>query len=184
MPAIPRRLIPYIVSTALILAACSTAAPAPEATPTATPVATPTPVPTPTATPTPEPTPTATSAPSNVLFRYTAAVRLLRAAQYEDAIPAFDIVIRVLPNFSEAYHGRGLAFYHNEQEAPALEDFNKAIELKPDYADAYRNRGVLYLNSGDVFNGTADLQMALDLYVAAGDTLGIEDLRQFLPAPH
>ena len=133
MSASLRDLAPYLVGAALIAAACSTTTPAtPTATPVPVPTATPTPVPTPllTATPTPEPTPTATAEPPDVLFRYTQAVRLLRAAQWEDAIPAFDIVLRVLPDFAEAYHGRGLAFYQNEQEEPALEDFNKAIELK------------------------------------------------------
>ena len=175
--------VPNLILALLFSGACSIATPpepAPTVAPTATATPAPTPTPEPTPTPTPEPTPTATPVPPDPLFRYTYAVNLLRSAQYEEAIPPFGIVIRVLPDFAEAYHGRGLAHYHEEQEELALEDFNKAIELKPEYADAYRNRGVLHMNAGNLLRGTDDLQRALELYEAAGNTEGAEDARTFL----
>ena len=158
----------------------ATATPAP--TPSPTPTATPTSVPTATPVPPPTPTPTPTSEPPDVLFRYTSAVQLLQAAQYEEAIPQFGIVIRVLPDFAQAYHGRGLAYYRSEtpQEELALEDFTKAIELKPDFADAYRNRGVLYINRSDLRRAAADLQMALELYTKAGDIVKAAEVLSLL----
>ena len=114
------------------------------------------------------------------LFTYMYALRLLRAAQYEDAIPQFSIVVRILPDFALAYHGRGLAYFHEEQEELAQEDFSKAIELKPDYADAYRNRGVIYMNAGEVLKGVADLQKALELFEDAGNTRAVEEVKAFL----
>ena len=89
-------------------------------------------------------------------------------------------MIRFLPDFAQAYHGRGLALYHEDQVDLAVEDFNKAIEIKPDFADAYRNRGVILLNRGDVLQGIADLQMALRLYDEAGDSRQAEDVRKLL----
>ena len=178
------------VGAALIAAACSNATT--ESKPTPTPPATATPIPSPTATATPVPTPTAvptatptveptpTSQPPDALFRYTFAVTLLQAAQYEDAIPQFGMVIRILPNFAHAYHGRALAYFHEEQEELALEDFSKAIELKPDFADAYRNRGVLYMKTGDIAKGASDLHKARDLYEEAGNAAGVKDVNSYL----
>ena len=160
----------------LSVAACSSSEPVPTpAPPTPTPQPTavpdPTPTPGPTATPTVEPTTSPTPEPPDVLFRYTYAVQLLDAAQYEEAIPQFDLVIRVLPDFALAYHGRALAFYQRELPSPelALEDLDRAIELDPDFADAYRNRGVLRRNEGDVNGGVDDLQKALTLYLDEGE---------------
>ena len=126
--------------------------------------------------PTPEPstpTPEATYTPQtpDVLFRYTSAVQLLNAAQYEDAIPQFDFVIRLLPDLALAYNGRGLA--HLEKDNPnlelALEDFDKAVELDPDFADAYLNRALAHSRAGEQDKSIDDLQKALRLYIEEGE---------------
>ena len=124
--------------------------------------------------------PTATAQPPDVLFRYTNAVQLLRAAQYEDAIPQFGIVIRVLPDFAKAYHWRGLAYYNDDQKELALEDFNKAIELKPSFADAYRNRAVLYLNKGNIKSAIFDIEQALSIYQERGDSEKAKEVMNLL----
>ena len=101
------------------------------------------------------------------------AVNLLNAAQYEEAIPQFDLVIRMLPDLSLAYHYRARAHY--QREVPNLDlarsDLDKAIELDPNFAEAYRNRGVLRLNEGDEQGGVIDLQKALVLYIEKGDVV-------------
>jgi len=124
----------------------------------------------------PEPTPET----PDVLFRYVTAVQMLRASLYEDAIPQFDMVIRVLPNFAEAYHKRGICHYNENQENLALEDFNKAIELKEDFAEAYRDRGVFYRNIGDHQNGMNDLHKALQIYSKRENSEKIEELETLI----
>ena len=173
-----RTLLWGVVGVALMAGACSTPPPPPEPTTTPTPVPTPSPSPTPA--PTPEPSPTPTPEPPDVLFRYTYAVRLLQSGQYDEAVPQFDIVIRFLPDFAQAYHGRGLAHYNAERIEEALTDFSNAIELDPDYADAYRNRGMLYANLGDIQKSITDLRIAMLLYQEAGQLEGFEDIRRQL----
>ena len=89
---------------------------------------------------------------------------------YKEAIPRFTLVIKVLPDLALGYHGRGLAYYHQEIVDLALDDFDKAIELDPDFAAAYRNRGVVYGNEGEIRKAIADLEKALELFTAAGKT--------------
>lgn len=126
----------------------------------------PTPVSTPIAdvTATPQPSPTATATEPDVLFSYTAAVGLLNAAEYERAIARFTMVIRILPEFANAYHGRALAYYNQGFLDSALDDLNKAIELDSHFADAYRDRAVFYLNEGEPLNASKDLEKALEIY--------------------
>lgn len=163
-----------LLGAAAVLAACGSSDPPPTPAPTATVEQVPTAAPTPTATP--EPTPRSGA----VFNRYLRAQGLLRSGHYDEAIPQFDVVLRIHPDFAEAYHGRGLAYYNEDRREFALADFNKAIELKPDYADAYRNRGVLYTNMGELSLGVPDLQRAQLLYESKGETEKAAEVRRLL----
>ena len=163
----------------LLVSAC---AGTPDPTPTATPLpptatATPTPVP-----PTPTPEPTAETEPERVLFRYIRAMALLSNGHYEDAIAQFNVVIRLLPELSSAYFGRGLSYFHEavkdepdideERARLALEDLDRAIELRPGYAAALRNRGMVHLSSGQVADAVADFSRAMKIYEEKGQSEG------------
>ena len=177
----------------LFAAACSGSDPLPTATPTATPSATvtptatpvpaPTSVPTPTLTPAPPatPTPSPTARPASAgLFDYSRAIRLLEIQEFTQAIAAFGLVLRRLPDFAEAYRGRGIAYYKEDLFDLALEDFDKAIELKPGFAAAFRNRGVLYLNSGELEKAAADLETAVALFEEINDFRSASESRVLL----
>ena len=167
-----------------LLAGCSPSAPAPTATPipTAAPTLTPTPQPTatpvppsptppptatpvPTATPTPEPTatPEPEATPQAALFEYSRARRLLEVQEFKDAITAFDLVIRKVPDFGRAYYYRGLAFEGDERMEPAMEDYAKAIELEPTFPYTYVVRAGAYLEMGEREKARADFEMALEV---------------------
>lgn len=159
-----------IISAASILVGCNSNQPVVPNTPAASnPVLTATPVATSTIAATPTAEITATPNPRAVFTRYLQANSLLSSGKYDQAIPQFEVVIRIHPNFAQAYHGRGLAYYKDGQPEMALADFTKAIELKPNYADAHRNRGVLYTNRGNLTLGIQDLRRALTLYEQEGD---------------
>ena len=94
----------------------------------------------------------------------------MRANLWEDAIPAFGLVIRILPDLAQGYHGRGVAYYNESKEKdndnlfePALEDLDKALELKPDFAEAYKDRALLHRDLGDTENALSDLDKAIEI---------------------
>lgn len=188
--------LPFVATVALLAAACSDPEPTPQppaptatatVAPTATPVPTSTPIPTPTSVPPPTPTPTPEVSPTatpmlDALFVYTRAIRLYEVEEWDDSIAAFGQVIRRLPDFAQAYRGRGLGYQKKELTAFAMEDFDKAIELKPDFADAYRDRGVLFEELGQRDRAIADLQLALSLYNPVREFAQIVDARRRLEA--
>ena len=178
-------LLPVGLLAAVVLAGCSESGsePTPAAlTAETAPTATPVPAPSPSPTPSPEPAaePEATPAQTGVLFDYLYAVRLIEAAQWKDAIGAFGLVIRRLPEYGRAYFGRGLAYYNEEQLAPALEDFDKAIELEPTLAQAYKQRGMLHRDEGRTELAVSDLERALDLYQRRGHLTRAVEVAQLL----
>ncbi len=172
-----------VALAAMLMLACSQPPePTPMPSPTPEPTATPAPTPTPEPTPPPEPTPTPepTAEPPDMLFRYTRAVQLLNAAQYEEAISSFDIVLRVLPDLAIAYNYRGVAYYHEEQYDLALEDFGKSIELKKTSPTPYLNRAALNRKLGNTRLVIEDLEEALKLYREAGNAAGVDAVQRQL----
>ncbi len=175
----------------LFAAACSGSDPLPTATPTATVAPTPTPIPAPTSVPTPtpapSPTPAATPSPSPTalpasagLFDYSRAVRLLEVQEFTQAIAAFGLVIRRLPEFAEAYRGRGIAYYKEDLFDLALEDFDKAIELKPGLGGAYADRATIFQDRGETEKAIADFEKAISTYDPVRDAFMIAELRAIL----
>jgi len=115
-----------------------------------------------------------------MLFRYMQAVHLLNAAQYEEAISSFDIVLRVLPDLAIAYNYRGVAYYHEEQYELALEDFDKSIELKNTSPTPFLNRATLHDKLGNTRKAIEDLESALELYREAGNSSGVSAVQRQL----
>ena len=172
-----------VVLVAVLMLACSQT-PEPTPVPTQPPEPTPTPAPTatpePTVTPEPTPTPEPTAEPPDMLFRYTQAVQLLNAAQYEEAISSFDIVLRVLPDLAIAYNYRGVAHYHEEQYDLALEDFDKSIELKKTSPTPFLNRATLHDKLGNTRLAIEDLEAAMELYRESGNAAGVNAVQRQL----
>ena len=108
------------------------------------------------------------------------AVQLLTRGLYKEAIPRFDIVIRRMPTLAKAWHGRGLAYYHQKQFDFALEDFTEAISLKPEFAEAHKDRGALYQDLGEQGKAIADLEKALLLYDEVRDAKKIKETHSLL----
>ena len=93
----------------------------------------------------------------------------MKLEQYFEGISDFDQVIRLKPDYAEAYESRGRAKGNLGYPENAISDFNEAIRLDPDYANAYCNRGTAKNLLGHNEEGKQDLQTALDLAEQQGD---------------
>ncbi len=79
----------------------------------------------------------------------------------QGALENYANAIRLNPNFTNAYYGRGLAKFNLGDKQGAIADYNEAIRLNPNYADAYNNRGLEKSNLGDKKGAIADYNEAL-----------------------
>ena len=158
-----------VLSATVLLLACGSPTTTPAATATSvatvtpTPVASPTPAPTPTPAPETEALPTATPQVA-ALFDYSRAVHLTRVQEWDDAIASYGIVIRKLPNFALAYHGRGRAYFGDERFGLAMEDFDTAIKLEPDFGGAYAERARVHIELGNTEAAVKDLELAIQRF--------------------
>ena len=76
---------------------------------------------------------------------------------------AYNIAIRLRPDFANAYCGRGLMKAELGEHIAAILDYDIAIELEPDYADAYYNRGNAKAELGEHGAAIADYDIAIRL---------------------
>ena len=83
--------------------------------------------------------------------------------RYESAIDDYNSVIRINPNYAEAYYQRGLAKHHLDDYESAINDYDEAIRLGPDDAEIYYYRAEANFSLRQFTEGESDIQMALQL---------------------
>ncbi len=83
--------------------------------------------------------------------------------KYNIAIENFSTVIRLNPDFADAYYNRALAKAELNDYDSAIEDYTRATERKSDFTDAYYNRGNAYRLRGK----EGDYQAAIKDYIEA-----------------
>ncbi|WP_420799385.1 tetratricopeptide repeat protein [Ktedonospora formicarum] len=65
-----------------------------------------------------------------------------KAKRYEEALAAYDQVIRLDPNDADTYNNKGNALNALKRNEEALAAYDQAIRLNPRYAYACNNKGV------------------------------------------
>ncbi len=80
-----------------------------------------------------------------------------------EAVSAYDMVLRLKPDFAEAAYNRGTAKTFIAEYEAAIADFDEAIRLKPEFLEAYYNRGLTKSTLNQNEAAEYDLQTALKL---------------------
>jgi tetratricopeptide (TPR) repeat protein len=78
-------------------------------------------------------------------------------------IEAYDNVIRLNPNLTDAYNNRGVAKKHLGRLSEAIADYDLAIAAKPDFAVAYFNRGDAKKTLGQYADAIKDFDKTIEL---------------------
>ncbi|WP_066426017.1 serine protease [Anabaena sp. 4-3] len=82
---------------------------------------------------------------------------------YKGAIVAYNEVIRLNPNNTEAFLYRGSTYYTLGDKQGAIADYNQALKINPNYVQPYINRGVARSQLGDNQGAIADFNQALKI---------------------
>ena len=82
---------------------------------------------------------------------------------YQEAIEHYSNAIQLIPEFTEAYNGRGLTYLSKEEFDKAIDNFSKAIELNPRSAQAYSGRSAVYRSLEEYDKAIVDSKKAIRL---------------------
>ena len=97
------------------------------------------------------------------LVRYYSAVDAEARGEFKNAIKVYDAVIRLTPDFADAYINRGDVRKNLGDFEDAIKDYDTAIRLGDDYAYVYFNRGFAKANVGDKKGAIKDYDRAIRL---------------------
>ncbi|NJM73699.1 MAG: tetratricopeptide repeat protein [Scytonema sp. RU_4_4] len=134
----------------------------------------------------------------NAIAHYDAAVKLpiypiLKLGAYNNlgnllkvigdlngAKTAYQITIKIDPNFVPGYYNLGMTLKAMNSFKDAILAYRKAIELNPQYAEAYQNLGVLLLKLGYVQDSLMTFKRAIALHEQQQNLEEAKRLRQGL----
>ncbi|RKU33923.1 hypothetical protein C6499_00420 [Candidatus Poribacteria bacterium] len=106
-----------------------------------------------------------------LLVRYYSAVDAEAHGEFKNAIKVYDTVIRLTPDFADAYINRGDAKKKLSDFKGAIKDYDTAIRLGDNYAYVYVNRGIAKANLGDNKGAIKDYDTAIRFDPAYVDAL-------------
>lgn len=109
--------------------------------------------------------------PSHPGIIYYLAVASSLLGRKEKAISLYDRVIRLHPQFVEAYNNKGLDLNHLGMHREAVNEFKKAIEVRQDFVEAHHNLGVSLNALGQFDDALVSFQHALNLRPNHSETL-------------
>jgi tetratricopeptide (TPR) repeat protein len=89
--------------------------------------------------------------------------RAFYATNPDEQVELYSQVVRLKPDYAEAFNNRGWARYNKSDPEGALQDYEQAIRLKPDFAEVFNNRGVARQAQGDLDGALQDYEHAVRL---------------------
>jgi tetratricopeptide (TPR) repeat protein len=94
---------------------------------------------------------------------YRQAISSLERRQFDKALDEFSNVVRMDPNRSDAWLGRGYAFLEMNHPDSAIRDIDAALRCEPDFAAAYCQRGRAHLKMNNFYRAISDATEAISL---------------------
>jgi tetratricopeptide (TPR) repeat protein len=97
----------------------------------------------------------------NSIFLYNiAGASNLGLMQFDNAIDNYNQVLKIKPDYAEAYYNLGVVLKVKGDLEAAIDSYKQALNIKPDYTEVYNNMGNALRDKGD-------LEAAIDSYKQA-----------------
>ena len=91
------------------------------------------------------------------------AASLAGVGRFGDAIPHYQMALRMKPNFTEALNNLGNAYLQLGHRDEALNALQTAIKYMPNFADPYENIGFILIGAGRLNEGIQAYEQAVKL---------------------
>ena len=102
------------------------------------------------------------SAPFTFEAHYRAALKLLKAEQFEKALVELDEAIALGPKFGDLHNYRGVALCEVGRVDEGIAAFRRAVALNADYAVAKLNLAFAYIRAGQFKESEHQLELVLE----------------------
>lgn len=79
--------------------------------------------------------------PKSIITINILGAALVGQKKFKNALHAYNQIIQLDPNHTEAFFNQGVVYQKIKQHQNAVDSYSQAIKLQPDYAEAFNNRG-------------------------------------------
>jgi tetratricopeptide (TPR) repeat protein len=114
--------------------------------------------------------------PNSVVLYNIAGASNVGLMQFDDAIDCYKQMLRIKPDYAEAYYNMGVALKNKGNLEAAIDSYRQALKIKPDYADAFNNIGNIFKDKGDPEAAIDSYRQALKIkpdYASAYNNMGV-----------
>ena len=87
--------------------------------------------------------------PNSIILYNIAGASNSGLMQFDDAIESYKQVLKIKPDYAEAYYNMGVALKSKGNPEAAIDSYKQALKIKPNYAEAYYNMGNALKNKGN-----------------------------------
>jgi tetratricopeptide (TPR) repeat protein len=91
-------------------------------------------------------------------------IEAMSSQEFDDALAAFDEIVRLAPGFAEGWNKRATLHYLRGDLAASLADIDRTLALEPRHFGALSGRGLVYLALGKEEPALAAFEAALAVY--------------------
>ena len=98
--------------------------------------------------------------PNSIILYNIAGASNSGLMQFDDAIESYKQVLKIKPDYAEAYYNMGVALKSKGNPEAAIDSYKQALKIKPNYAEAHNNMG-------NALTDKDDLEGAIDSYKQA-----------------
>jgi tetratricopeptide (TPR) repeat protein len=95
--------------------------------------------------------------------KFVLGVQFYQQGKFDEAIEAFNDVLKEKPDFAEGYYNLGMAYLRKGDVDLAQEKMEKTIELKPDFIEGYFGLGQVYIEKKEEQKAAEIFQKAIDI---------------------
>ncbi len=107
--------------------------------------------------------------------------RFMKMGTLHSALGNFDFIIKVDPEFAEAWHKRATVYYMMGDYKASIADIEKTVSLEPRHFGAYAGLGLIMLKLGNEKAALKALERALEINPhLTGTRQAVEDLKRRL----
>ena len=80
--------------------------------------------------------------PNSIILYNIAGASNSGLMQFDDAIESYKQVLKIKPDYAEAYYNMGVALKSKGNPEAAIDSYKQALKIKPNYAEAHNNMGM------------------------------------------
>ena len=100
----------------------------------------------------------------------------------DEAIEAFDRVVKLAPDFAEGWNKRATAYYLRRNYVDSVRDIERTLALEPRHFGAIAGMGLIFLEKGDETGALKAFEEVLKIHpMSTGARRRVEELRERVP---